>query len=370
MDLLVTGDEINMKNITRPRTRRVMVGKIPIGCGEPISIQSMTNTDTNDVCATVSQIKDLIDAGCDIIRVAVPTIESIDSFKKIRDKVDAPLVADIHFNYRIALGALDAGADKIRINPGNIGSKEKLEKIIIKAKKKAIPIRIGVNAGSIEKEILRKWGKASPEAMVESSLKAIRFFESFEFHNIIISLKAFDIWDTLKAYRLMAEHVDYPFHIGITEAGLGEDAVIRSSVGIGSLLSYGLGDTVRVSLTGNPVQEVFVAAKILKCLNLKRQGVTVVSCPTCGRCSFGLEKIAQEVKIRTEGIKEPLKVAVMGCAVNGPGEARDADVGIAGTPWGGVLFKKGEIIRKLKEQELTEGLMQAIHEIVAEKGDV
>lgn len=356
-----------MERSRRRKTRKVMIGKIAVGGDAPVSVQSMTNTDTEDYNSTMEQVRRLTDAGCDIVRIAVPTLESVKVFGRICENADVPIVADIHFDHRIALAVLDCKVDKLRINPGNIGSKERLEKIVTKALERKVPIRIGVNAGSLEKEILAEYGGPCPEAMVKSCEKSVRFFESLGFHDIVISLKAFDIWDTLEAYRLMAELVDYPFHIGITEAGIGDAAVIRSAVGIGALLAQGLGDTLRVSLTGDPVREVEVGKEILKSLGMLAEGVTLVSCPTCGRCRIDLEKVAREVKARTASIDAPIKVAVMGCAVNGPGEARDADIGIAGGPGGGVLFKKGEIVKKVREEELVDAVVQAVSEMASQQ---
>lgn len=351
----------------RRRTRKVMVGKVQIGGDSPISVQSMTNTDTTEYEATLHQVRRLKDAGCDIVRIAVPSVESVKAFGRICEVSEVPIVADVHFDHRIALAVLDCNVDKLRINPGNIGSKSRVEKIVKKALERNIPIRIGVNAGSIEKDILSEHGGPTPEAMVKSCKNSVRFFEELGFEDIVISLKAFDIWDTLKAYQLMADLVEYPFHIGITESGIGEAAVIRSAVGIGSLLSQGIGDTIRVSLTGDPVQEVGVGREILKSLGLRVEGVTLISCPTCGRCRVDLEKVAGEVKKRTADIKVPVKVAVMGCAVNGPGEAREADVGIAGAPGGGVLFKKGEIVEKVREEQLVDAIVNAVHEIASQR---
>lgn len=356
-----------MERSLRRRARKVMVGGVGVGGGAPISVQSMTNTDTADYDSTMRQVRRLESAGCDIVRIAVPSLESVKVFSRICEDSDVPIVADVHFDYRIALVVLDCKVGKLRINPGNIGSKDRLERIVTKALERNVPIRIGVNAGSIEKDILSEYGGPHPEAMVKSCEGSVRFFESLGFQDIVISLKAFDIWDTLKAYKLMADLVDYPFHIGITEAGIGDSAVIRSAVGIGSLLTQGIGDTLRVSLTGDPVREVEVGSELLKSLSLQAKGITLVSCPTCGRCKIDLEKVASEVKRRTAAIDAPIKVAVMGCAVNGPGEARDADVGIAGAPGGGVLFKKGEIIKKVREEQLVDVVVQAVYEMASQQ---
>ena len=316
--------------IKRKMTRQISIGDVKIGGGAPISVQSMTNTKTTDTNATVAQIKALVDAGCDIVRVAVPDMSAAENIYNIKSQVDVPLVADIHFDYRLALKAIEQGIDALRINPGNIGDEERVKAVVEAAKIRNIPIRIGVNAGSLDKKLLAKYGKVTAEALVESALEHIRILEKLNFYDIKISLKAHDVPLTLNAYRLMSETVDYPLHLGITEAGTVNTGIIKSAVGIGALLAEGIGDTFRISLTGDPVNEVKVANEILKALGLKEYGPTLISCPTCGRCNIDLPSIAEKVEQRLSGITKPIKVAVMGCVVNGPGEARDADIGIAG----------------------------------------
>lgn len=344
----------------RRRTRSISVGKVPIGSLHPISVQSMTNTDTRDVLSTVEQINALTLAGCEIIRVAVPDSEAAEAISKIKRDIAIPLIADIHFDHRLALKSIDSGADGIRINPGNIGSKVKVAEVVAAAKDRGIPIRVGVNAGSISKEFLAKHGGPTAEAMVESALDEISYLEDLKFDNIKISLKASDVNKTVAAYRALAQRVDYPFHIGISEAGTRYSGTIKSAVGIGILLNEGLGDTIRVSLTGDPLEEVYVAYEILKSLDIRRETPELISCPTCGRCRIDLANLAKEVESRIKGRKLNIKVAVMGCLVNGPGEAREADIGISGGKGEGVLFKKGEIIRRVKEDELLAALMDEI----------
>ncbi len=347
-------------DICRRKTRMVSCGKIKIGGGFPISIQSMTNTDTRDVKATIVQIKQLEKAGCEIVRVAVPDQEAAQAIKKIKQQIKIPIIADIHFDYRLALEAIENGADKLRLNPGNIGGKDRVKQIIIKAQEKKIPIRIGVNAGSIDKKILTKYNGITPEAMVESAFDHIAFLETFNFKDIVISLKASDIKLTQQSYRIMASKTDYPLHIGITEAGPPINGTIKSAIGIGALLLDGIGDTIRVSLTGDPVEEVKVAKHILKLLNLRAFGVQIISCPTCGRCQIDLIELTEKIEKKLENVNKSIKVAIMGCAVNGPGEAKDADIGIAGGRSSALLFKKGEIIRKLNEDEIEKALLEEI----------
>ncbi len=350
--------------IKRKKTRQISIGNIKIGGNAPISVQSMTNTKTTDTISTVKQIKALQDAGCDIVRVAVPDMKAAENISNIKNQVDIPLIADIHFDYRLALKAIEQGIDALRINPGNIGSKERVKAVVSAAKQKNIPIRIGVNAGSLDKNLLAKYGKVTAEALVESAMQHVKILEELDFHDIKISLKAHDVPLTLDAYRLMSETVDYPLHLGITEAGTVNTGIIKSAVGIGALLAEGIGDTFRISLTGNPVNEVKVANEILKSLGLKEYGPTLISCPTCGRCNIDLPSIAQKVEQRLDNIKKPIKVAVMGCVVNGPGEARDADIGIAGGKGEGLLFRKGEIIGKVAEDKLVDSLFKEIDKII------
>jgi len=351
----------------RKQTRQIHIGNVAIGGGAPISIQSMCNTKTTDTQATVAQIKALQNAGCDIVRVAVPDMEAAQNLGNIIKEIHIPLVADIHFDYKLALEAIKQGISALRLNPGNIGGKEKVRAVVKAAKEAHIPIRIGVNAGSLDKKILAKYGAVTPEALVESALEHVRILEDLDFHDLKISLKAHDVPLTLAAYRLMSKTVDYPLHLGITEAGTVNTGIIKSAVGIGALLSEGIGDTFRISLTGDPVVEVKVANEILKSLGLKEYGPTLVACPTCGRTSIDLPAIAAQVEKKLEGIKDPIDVAVMGCVVNGPGEARGADVGIAGGNGEGLIFRKGEIIRKVPEDKLVEELFTEIDAILEER---
>ena len=350
--------------IKRKMTRQISIGDVKIGGGAPISVQSMTNTKTTDTNATVAQIKALVDAGCDIVRVAVPDMSAAENIYNIKSQVDVPLVADIHFDYRLALKAIEQGIDALRINPGNIGDEERVKAVVEAAKTRNIPIRIGGNAGSLDKKLLAKYGKVTPEALVESALEHIRILEKLNFYDIKISLKAHDVPLTLDAYRLMSETVDYPLHLGITEAGTVNTGIIKSAVGIGALLAEGIGDTFRISLTGDPVNEVKVANEILKALGLKEYGPTLISCPTCGRCNIDLPSIAEKVEQRLSGITKPIKVAVMGCVVNGPGEARDADIGIAGGKGEGLVFRKGEVINKVPEDKLVDALFEELDKLI------
>ena len=350
--------------IKRKMTRQISIGDVKIGGGAPISVQSMTNTKTTDTNATVAQIKALVDAGCDIVRVAVPDMSAAENIYNIKSQVDVPLVADIHFDYRLALKAIEQGIDALRINPGNIGDEERVKAVVEAAKTRNITIRIGVNAGSLDKKLLAKYGKVTAEALVESALEHIRILEKLNFYDIKISLKAHDVPLTLDAYRLMSETVDYPLHLGITEAGTVNTGIIKSAVGIGALLAEGIGDTFRISLTGDPVNEVKVANEILKALGLKEYGPTLISCPTCGRCNIDLPSIAEKVEQRLSGITKPIKVAVMGCVVNGPGEARDADIGIAGGKGEGLVFRKGEVINKVAEDKLVDALFEELDKLI------
>ena len=347
----------------RRDTKQIWVGPVAIGGGVPISVQSMTNTDTRNIPATVEQVEQLAKAGCELVRVAVPDQEAAEALKGIKEQIRLPLIADIHFNHHLALLALENGVDCLRINPGNIGSVAKVKAVVDRAKAKGIPIRIGVNAGSLEKELLERYGHPTPEAMVESALRHIDILEKLNFDLIKISLKASDVPLMLQAYRLLSQKVDYPLHVGVTEAGTITSGTIKSSVGIGTLLAEGIGDTIRVSLTGHPVHEIRVGFEILKVLGLRQKGATLISCPTCGRCEINLIPIAEQVEAKLLQVDKPLKVAVMGCVVNGPGEAREADIGIAGGKGVGILFKKGEIIRKVKEEELVQVLMDELDKL-------
>lgn len=347
----------------RRKTRKIRVGNIFIGGDAPISIQSMTNTNTSDIEATVSQIQALTDAGCEIVRVAVPDMEAAEAISKIKAKIKIPLVADIHFNYRLALRAMENGIDKIRINPGNIGSFRHLKEVVHMALEREIPIRIGVNGGSLEKELLQKYGHVCAEALVESAMGHVRLLEELDFYNTVISIKSSDVKISYEAHQLLSQKTDYPLHIGVTEAGTPYSGTIKSAVGIGAMLLYGIGDTIRVSLTGDPVLEVKAAKEILKACGLYNKGVVFVSCPTCGRTQINLIDIAQKVEKALENIDKPIKVAIMGCVVNGPGEAREADIGIAGGKDSAVLFKRGEIIRKVSESEVVEALLEEIKKL-------
>jgi (E)-4-hydroxy-3-methylbut-2-enyl-diphosphate synthase len=348
----------------RRKAQKIKVRDIAIGGDSPISIQSMTKTDTRNISATMQQIKRLQDAGCDIVRIAIPDAEACKAFKQIRLQTDIPLVADIHFDYRLALMALEYGADKIRINPGNIGSQQRIKKVVDACKAAKIPMRIGVNAGSLEKDILKKYKNPSAEAMVESAFKHISLIEGMDFEDLIISLKSSNVLITIKAYQLLAEKVNYPFHIGISEAGAGLAGVVKSATGLAILLWEGIGDTIRISLTGDPVQEVKVAMSLLRSLNLREQGAELISCPTCGRCHVDLLKIIEGMEEKISHIKHPIKIAVMGCEVNGPGEAREADIGYAAGKGGGLIFKKGKIIKKIAHQNAADELMHQTKELI------
>ncbi len=350
----------------RKQTRQISVGKIKIGGGAPISIQSMTNTKTHDITATVEQIQRLSEAGCDIVRVAVPDMVAAKNLGAIISAVDVPIVADIHFDYKLALESIAQGVAALRLNPGNIGGAAHVREVVKSARAAKIPIRIGVNAGSLSRKLLAKYGGATAEALVESALEHVAILEAEEFFDIKISLKAHDVPLTLAAYRLMSAKKNYPLHVGITEAGTINTGVIKSAVGIGALLAEGIGDTIRVSLTGDPVVEVEVAKEILKSLGLRDGGVTLIACPTCGRTRIDLPKIAAQVEEKISGIEKSLTVAVMGCVVNGPGEARTADVGIAGADGEGIIFRKGVIVRKVPESELVAELFKEIDKILAE----
>ncbi len=342
-------------------TKKIHVGDVPIGGGSPISIQSMTDTETCNVRATVEQILGLQKKGCDIIRVAVPDMESALCIADIKDKISIPLIADIHFDYKLALKSIDAGADALRINPGNIGSTQRIERIVRAAAQKDIPIRIGINGGSLEKDILRKYKGVCAEALVESALRNVRLIENMHFYNMKLSLKASDVNTTVRAYRAISDRTDYPLHVGVTEAGTFLGGTVKSAIGIGLLLMKGIGDTIRVSLTDQPMREVEVGKEILKALGLyKRPTIEIISCPTCGRCRINLRELVEEVTEMVEPIEKNLKVAIMGCAVNGPGEARDADLGIAGGDGKGIVFKDGKIIKNVKEDQLLEALMEEI----------
>ena len=344
----------------RDHTKEILIGNRTIGGGNPIAIQSMTNTRTEDVEATVAQILELEAAGCDIIRSTVPTEEAARAIRQIKERIHIPLVADIHFDYRLAIAAIENGADKIRINPGNIGGPERIREVVAAARMRQVPIRVGVNSGSLEKEIIAKYGHVTAEGLVESALDKVRMIEDFDYDNIVISIKSSDVMMCVKAHELIAEETRYPLHVGITEAGTVFSGNMKSSVGLALILNRGFGDTIRVSLTGSPVDEVRSAKLILRTLGLRRGGVEVVSCPTCGRTEIDLITLANDVERMVQDIPLDLKVAVMGCVVNGPGEAREADFGIAGGKHEGLLFRRGEIIRKVPEAELLPALREEL----------
>ncbi len=351
----------------RRLSKKVQVGSVTVGGDAPISVQSMTNTDTRSSVATLAQINSLAEAGCEIIRCAVPDMAAAAALKEICASSPLPVIADIHFDYKLALAAIDAGVDGLRLNPGNIGGPEKVAAVVEKARPKELPIRIGVNAGSLPKDLLEKYGHPTPEALCEAAWRHIKLLEELDYKNIKISLKTHDVPMTLAAYRLMAAQCDYPLHVGITEAGTATGGLIKSAVGIGTLLAEGIGDTVRVSLTGDPVQEVEAAYAILKCLGLRTHGPTLISCPTCGRTEINLEKLAAAAEKKLATMKEPISVAVMGCVVNGPGEAREADVGIAGGKGEGLVFRKGTIVKKVPEEELLSALFEEIELVCRER---
>ncbi|MDW7759373.1 MAG: flavodoxin-dependent (E)-4-hydroxy-3-methylbut-2-enyl-diphosphate synthase [Acidobacteriota bacterium] len=350
----------------RRRTRRIMIGRIAVGDGAAISVQSMTKTDTRDAAATAAQIRRLERAGCEVIRLAVPDIRAAEALRGLRAGTKTALVADIHFDHKLALAALEAGVDGLRLNPGNIGSRKKIEEVVKAARERSVPIRIGVNSGSLEKDLLEKYGRAVPEALAESALRHVRILEDLDFHLIKISLKASDIPRTLEAYRLVAGRVDYPFHAGITEAGLLLPGTVKSSAGLALLLNEGLADTIRVSLTAPPENEVDVGWTILRSMGIRRRGVELVSCPSCGRCEVDLPGIASAVAERLSGLPHDLTIAVMGCMVNGPGEAKEADIGLACGRGAGVVFKKGRIHRRLPEKNLVDGFVEDVLELAGQ----
>ena len=356
----------------RDLTKTVQIGNRVIGGGNPILIQSMCNTKTEDAASTIAQILELERAGCDIIRVAVPTMEAAESLKTIKRSIHIPLVADIHFDYRLAIAAIECGADKIRINPGNIGSEERVQAVVDKAKESGIPIRVGVNSGSLEKHLIEKYGGVTAEGIVESALDKVSMIERMGYDNLVISIKSSDVLMCVKAHELIAKKTMYPLHVGITEAGTVLSGNIKSAIGLGLILNQGIGDTIRVSLTGNPVEEIKSAKLILRTLGLRKGGVEVVSCPTCGRTQIDLIGLANQVENMVQEYPLDIKVAVMGCVVNGPGEAREADIGIAGGIGEGLLIKKGEVIRKVPEEELLgalKGELDAMMQNAKKTGD-
>ena len=344
----------------RKQKRIVNIGGVKIGGDNPVAIQSMCNTDTRDVKATVNQIHELENAGCEIIRVAVPDMVAAKAVADIKKQIHIPLVVDIHFDYRLALECMKNGADKVRINPGNIGDRDRVKQVVEMAKEREIPIRIGVNGGSLERELLQKYGGVTADALVESAMGHVAILDELNFNNVVVSIKISDVPKMLCAYRKFNEISDIPLHIGVTESGTLKGGTVKSAVGIGALLAEGIGDTMRVSLTANPVEEIYAAYDIQKVLGMRKTGAEIVSCPTCGRTQLDLISIANEVEKRAANIDKPIKIAVMGCAVNGPGEAREADIGIAGGKGEGLIFKKGEIIKKLPEDQLLEALREEL----------
>lgn len=344
-------------------TRQIRVGGVPVGGGAPVTIQSMTNTRTDDVAATVEQIKRLETAGCQIIRVAVPDMAAAKAVGAIREQIHIPLVVDIHFDYKLALACIDAGCDAVRINPGNIGGEDRVKAVAEACKAKGLPIRIGVNGGSLEKPLLAKYGGVTPEALVESAFGHIALLEKYDFHDICVSLKSSSVPVTMAAYKLMSEKSDYPLHLGVTETGTIRMGTLKSAIGIGGLLALGIGDTMRVSLSADPVEEVLAAKDILKAAGLRKDGPDLVSCPTCGRTRIDLIGLASEVEERLKTVDKPITVAVMGCVVNGPGEASAADVGIAGGNGEGLLFHKGEIVKKVPQNQLVDELFALIEQL-------
>ncbi len=346
--------------IKRKKTRQIMVGPVPVGGGAPVVVQSMTKTPTTDLRATLRQIRRLAREGCEIVRVAVPGDDALEPLSRIVKGSPIPVIADIHFDWRLALGALDAGVHGLRINPGNIGSRWKTREVVLKAKERGVPIRVGANSGSLPKDLLKKYGHPCPEALVEAVERQMEILWQEDYHLIKVSLKATDVMLTVEAYRAFSEKYDYPLHIGITEAGPPPEGIVKSSVGLGILLSEGIGDTIRVSLTGPPWVEVEVAYEILKSLNLRQRGIDLISCPTCGRCRVDIVSMVNSIKKSLRSVERPLKVAVMGCAVNGPGEAREADIGIAGAKGQGLIFKHGKVIKRVPEEDLVEELVRMV----------
>ncbi len=347
----------------RKKTRKIMVGNVPVGGDSPITVQSMTNTITKDIVATVNQIKELEREGCHIIRSAITDLDDAKAIKEIKKNINIPFVADVQFDYKLAIASVENGADCLRINPGNIGSLQKVREVVKCCKERSVPIRIGVNSGSIKQEYLKKYNGVNADSMVYSALEQIRLLEDMDFQEIKISMKASDVSLTIKAYEKISEMVDYPLHLGVTEAGPTFRGAIKSAIGIGTLLYKGIGDTIRVSLTDNPIEEVRVGREILRSLGLLNEGVEIISCPTCGRTKIQLIKLVEEAEEKLKDVKKPLKVAIMGCPVNGPGEAREADIGIAGGNGLGIIFKKGKVIKKVKEELLLDELLNEIHDL-------
>ena len=350
--------------IKRRKTRQIKVGKVKIGGSAPIAVQSMTNTLTGDIAATVSQIKRLQEAGCEIVRVAVPDQEAAAAIAAIKARIDIPLIADIHFDYRLAIAAAKSGADGLRLNPGNIGGAQKVKAVVECAKDFDVAIRIGVNSGSLEKDIVKKYNGVTPVGMVESGLRHVEMLKSMDFHKIKVSLKASDVQRTIEAYRMLSTKTDLPLHVGVTEAGTLYSGIVKSALGIGMLLAEGIGDTIRVSLTRDPVEEVRVGFEILKALSIRQRGPEIIACPTCGRCNIDLFDIVERVEKALMSTVEPLKIAIMGCVVNGPGEAKEVDIGIAGGDGTGVLFRKGKVVKKFAQDKLVDVLLHEVREYV------
>ncbi len=350
------------------QTKRIWVGNVPIGGGSPIVVQSMTNTDTRDVQSTVSQIRRLEEAGCEIIRVAVPDMDAANAISKIKKAISIPIIADIHFDWRLAVKSIEEGADGIRINPGNIGGVEKLEKVVKCAKEHNVPIRVGVNSGSLERDLRKRFGGPTVEALVESALRNVALVRDMGYEQIKISIKSSDVLNTIAAYRLLAQRTDFPLHLGVTEAGGLIPGTVKSSIAVGALLMEGIGDTFRVSLTRDPVEEVRVAYEVLRALKIRQRGPEIISCPTCGRCEIDLFRLAEEVEKRCQRLSTPLKLAVMGCVVNGPGEAREADIGLAGGKGVGIIFKGEKILKKVSEGDLLEVFWKEVEKLASEKG--
>jgi (E)-4-hydroxy-3-methylbut-2-enyl-diphosphate synthase len=359
-----------MKNITRRPTRPIWIGPVQIGGGAPVAVQSMTNTDTRKVAATVAQVERLAAAGCEIVRLAIPDQKAARAFKEIKAESPVPLIADIHFNHRLALAALESGADALRINPGNLGGAQKTKIVVEACRERGIPLRLGVNAGSLEADLLATYGSPTPEALVESAVRWVTTFEDWDFFNFKISLKSSDVITTIQSYRELSRRVEYPLHLGVTEAGGLIAGTVKSALGIGILLAEGIGDTIRVSLTRDPEEEVRVAYEILRALHLRERGVELISCPTCGRCEIDLFSLAEKAERLLLRVAAPIKVAIMGCVVNGPGEAREADIGIAGGKKVGALFKRGELVRNVPEKELLTALLEEVAALTGEAVDL
>lgn len=349
--------------MNRRKTKKIKVGNIFVGGDAPITVQSMTNTDTRDVKSTVNQIKQLEKEGCEIIRVAVPDMEAADAIKEIIKQIKIPLVADIHFDYRLAIKSLENGVNALRINPGNIGDENKVKEVVNAAKYYGVPIRVGVNSGSLEKELLEKYKRPCPQALVESALKNVEILEKYGFYDIVLSVKSSNVVEMVESYRLLSKNTDYPLHVGVTEAGTKFSGTVKSSIGIGALLLDGIGDTIRVSLTDDPVEEVRLGKEILQACGVRKFGVEIISCPTCGRTAIDLIGLANKIEKELKHINKQIKVAVMGCVVNGPGEAKEADIGIAGGKNEALIFKKGEIIKKVKEENIIEELINEINKL-------